>query len=315
MQILHVKVTSDSEGQRIDNFLLRELRNVPRSRVYRILRKGEVRINGRRSKPTQRLQVGDVVRIPVENGGGKAADQIKPPARVLRQLEQCILYEDGDILAINKPCGLAVHGGSGLGFGLIECVRHMFPGLKRLELAHRLDRDTSGCILIAKNRKSVVRLHDLFRKRQIRKTYELLVYGCWNKSDRSVRLSLLKFTSPAGERRVRVDPEGKQARTEFSVIEQKSDFTWLRARPYTGRTHQIRVHALACGKAIVGDDKYASDAQLEYSANRGIRRLCLHASSLVLPAIETAGSEEQGGVLKIEAVPPPSFVQAWKQLE
>jgi len=313
MQIVHIEITPDSEGQRIDNFLLRELRNVPRSRVYRILRKGEVRINGRRSKPTQRLQLGDVVRIPKEEDG-QPAEGVRPPARILRQLEHSILYEDADILAINKPSGLAVHGGSGLGFGLIECVRHMFPDSKRLELAHRLDRDTSGCILVAKNRKSVVRLHDLFRKRQIRKTYELLVYGLWNKSDRSIRLSLLKFTSPTGERRVRVDVEGKPARTEFSIIEQKSGFTWLRARPYTGRTHQIRVHALACGNAIVGDDKYASDTQLAYTSSLGIQRLCLHASSLVFPVIESAGTGEQEKALKIEAAPPPAFIQAWKQL-
>jgi len=313
MQIVHIEITPDSEGQRVDNFLLRELRNVPRSRVYRILRKGEVRVNGRRSKPTQRLQLGDVVRIPIEDEV-KIAERIKPPAKVLRQLERSILYEDNDILALNKPTGLAVHGGSGLSFGLIECVRHMYPDLQRLELAHRLDRDTSGCILIAKNRKSIVRLHDLFRKRQIRKTYDLLVYGRWNKGDRSVRLSLLKFTTPAGERRVRADHEGKVARTEFSIVEQISDFTWLRARPYTGRTHQIRVHALACGKAIVGDNKYASDTQLEFSARRGIQRLCLHASSLSVPAAELTGTAERVSMLKIEAPLPTSFVIAWKQL-
>jgi len=160
----------------------------------------------------------------------------------------------------------------------------------------------------------VVQLHDLFRKRQIRKTYELLVYGRWNKSDRSVRFNLLKFTSPSGERRVRVDPEGKLARTEFSIIEQRSDFTWLRARPYTGRTHQIRVHALACGKAIVGDDKYASDAQLQYTTSRGIERLCLHASSLVLPVMEYDGSGGERRTLKIQADPPAAFLRAWKQL-
>ncbi len=317
MHIKHLEICEDSVGQRIDNFLLRELKSVPRSRVYRILRKGEVRINGRRSKPTQRLELGDVVRIPIQDAE-TPGNTVRPPAKILKQLESQILYQDKDLLAINKPSGLAVHGGSGIGFGLIECVRHMYPNLNRLELAHRLDRDTSGCILIAKNRKTIVRLHELFRKRQIRKTYELLVYGSWNKSDRSVRVNLLKFTTATGERRVRVDVEGKSARTDFSIMDQKPGFTWLKAHPHTGRTHQIRVHALACGNAIVGDDKYASDTQLKHTARLGIRRLCLHASKLMLPAYDSAeiiqSGPNTGSALQIEASPPAAFSKAWEQL-
>ncbi|MBV1906552.1 MAG: RluA family pseudouridine synthase [Pseudomonadales bacterium] len=319
MQIRHIEVSEASSGQRVDNFLLRELRQVPRSHVYRILRKGEVRVNGKRSKPTQRLVIGDVVRIPVEDADDRQKGHAVP-TRILKQLETCILYEDRDLLGMNKPSGLAVHGGSGLSFGLIECVRKMYPECDKLELAHRLDRETSGCLLIAKNRKTLVRLHDMFRRRKVRKDYELLVHGRWKKNDRSVRHSLFKYTTKSGERRVRLDTEGKSARTDFFIVKQSPQFTWLKAQPHTGRTHQIRVHALACGAPIVGDEKYAGDSQLALSQQRGVRRLCLHASRLELPAFvepeentqDCSGSDTKNFI--IQAPPPSDFTLAWQKM-
>ncbi len=294
-------------GQRIDNFLLRELSGVPRSRVYRMLRKGEVRVNGRRIRPDYRLCAGDVVRLPPwHKRQAESKPATRPPAGVLAYLERAILFEDADLLVLNKPSGLAVHGGSGVAFGVIEALRVLRPGNLRLELAHRIDRDTSGCLVLTKNRRTLVEVHSAFRDSRVRKRYDVLVHGHWPKRQRSVQLSLRRFVTRSGERRVVVDATGKQARTEFAIVEAGTSGTRLRAHPHTGRTHQIRVHCQATGYPVVGDDKYGSDAQRSQWKASGIQRLALHASSIKLPL--------SGGERRFDAPVPDDFEAIWEVL-
>lgn len=267
----------DEAGQRLDNFLLAIMKGVPRSRVYRMLRRGEVRVNGARARPTYRVCRGDAVRIPPHR-----AAEPKPPAdvpqRLAAVLRDRVVYEDRDLLVLDKPAGLATHGGSGVSFGTIEILRRLDPGT-RYELAHRLDRDTSGCLAVAKRRSTLAALHEAFREGAARKRYDLVVSGRWPAATRTVRDALERYRMPNGERRVRVAPDGDRARTDFAVVARREGAsvepaTWLAATPRTGRTHQIRVHAAASGHPIWGDDKYAPDS-------RG--RLMLHATELTLP--------------------------------
>ncbi|MEZ5560739.1 MAG: RluA family pseudouridine synthase [Pseudomonadales bacterium] len=306
-----VVVVRDDAGQRIDNFLLRELAGVPRSRIYRMLRSGEVRVNGGRVKPTQRLVAGDRIRIPPVRTAA-AEDPARTGAaaafigdRLLQQLEQAVLFEDERLLVVNKPAGLAVHGGSGLSYGAIEALRRMRPDVP-LSLAHRLDRDTSGCLLLAKSRGVLQSLHSALRERQVRKHYELIVHGRWPRRVTTVRLALHRYHTASGERRVRVATDGKPSRTDFSIRAQSAQATRLEARLHTGRTHQIRVHAQASGHAVVGDEKYASEAQLDLARSLNIRRLCLHAWYLAF--------ELDGQRLRFEAPPPADFERAWTAL-
>ncbi len=265
------------DGQRLDNFLLARLKGVPRSRVYRMLRRGEVRVNGGRARPTYRVRRGDSVRIPPYRGAEPAAPG-GVPSRVGDALRECIIYEDDDIVVLDKPSGLAAHGGSGISFGVIEALRHLDPGT-RYELAHRLDKDTSGCLAVAKRRSSLKELHAAFRNGTVKKRYDLIVAGRWPAERRTVAESLVRFRMSNGERRVRVAADGDPARTDFAVVARLDhvlggEATWLAAFPKTGRTHQIRVHAAASGHPILGDDKYSAES-------RG--RLMLHATELFLP--------------------------------
>jgi 23S rRNA pseudouridine955/2504/2580 synthase len=298
----------DDAGQRIDNFMLRELRGVPRSRVYRMLRKGEVRVNGRRIRPSYRLSAGDVVRLPPwHTRTGESSAPARPPANVSANLEQAIVFEDADLLVLNKPSGLAVHGGSGVTFGVIEALRVLRPDDKHLELAHRIDRDTSGCLVLTKNRRTLTAVHEAFRENRVRKRYDVLVVGRWPKRQRSVQLSLRRFVTRSGERRVVVDASGKAARTEYTVVEEGTSGTRLSAHPHTGRTHQIRVHCQASGHAIVGDEKYGSDLQqAQWTANH-LTRLALHASSIKLPLA--------GGDRRFDAPIPKEFETIWQRLQ
>ncbi len=274
-----VEVDSGHEGQRIDNFLLGRLKGVPRSYVYRILRRGEVRVNKGRVRASYRLQEGDVVRVPPV----RVAEQVspaKPHERVLQQLRDALLVEDKRLFALNKPSGLAVHGGSGLNYGLIEAMRVLKPEEHQMELVHRLDRETSGCLLVARRRSALRVLHELLRNNKMDKRYIALLAGCWEEQRADVDAPLLKNTLQGGERIVRVDSEGKSALTRFRVLERFANATLVEARPVTGRTHQIRVHAAHLGHPILGDEKYGEARANKQFRNLGLKRLFLHAEML-----------------------------------
>ncbi|MCZ6890413.1 MAG: RluA family pseudouridine synthase [Gammaproteobacteria bacterium] len=270
MDVQHVTVT-DQVGQRLDNFLLSTLRRIPRSRVYSMVRKGEVRVNGGRVRPHYRLTLGDVVRIPPHRAEARTPG--KPPASAIAAIRASVIFEDDDLIVLNKPAGLAVHGGSGISFGVIEALRSDDADT-RFELAHRLDRDTSGCLAIAKNRATLVTLHAEFQAGTVKKRYDLVVVGRWPRRLRTVSNRLLRYVLPNGERRVRVADDGKAARTDFEVVTGGDRASWVQAHPHTGRTHQIRVHAASAGHAIFGDAKYSR------RGDGSAPRLMLHASAL-----------------------------------
>ncbi len=277
--VAFVEVDSGYEGQRIDNFLLCRLKGVPRSYIYRILRRGEVLVNKGRIKASYRLQEGDLVRIPPVRIAEKA-QPARPHERVLQQLREAVLIEDKRLFALNKPSGIAVHGGSGLNYGVIEAMRLLWPEEHQLELVHRLDRDTSGCLLIARKRSALRTLHELLRNNRMDKRYVALLAGCWEKQYANVDVPLLKNTLQGGERVVRVDSEGKSAMTRFRVLERFSNATLVEAKPVTGRTHQIRVHAAHLGHPILGDEKYGEAKINKQFRKLGLKRLFLHAESL-----------------------------------
>jgi len=264
-----VEVGEESEAQRIDNFLLRTLKGVPKSHVYRVLRSGEVRVNSGRVKPDYRLQLGDRVRIPPVRVAEK-----RPP--MARPLELPVAFEDASLLVIDKPSGVAVHGGSGVSFGVIESLRAARPQAKFLELAHRLDRDTSGLLIVAKKRSALVELHRMLRDGEVHKMYLAVVKGALAKKTLELRASLHKYVTASGERRVSVHEAGRAALTRIKRLKASSDYSFLEVELLTGRTHQIRVHLAHAGHPIVGDDKYG-----DFALNRELKqRLLLHAAKL-----------------------------------
>jgi 23S rRNA pseudouridine955/2504/2580 synthase len=282
-QVSYVEAQEGDDGQRLDNFLMRTLGAVPRSLVYRILRTGEVRVNGRRAKPAYRLVAGDRVRLPPLQGTKRdAPDTVKAPSKSLRDfVTAAVIFEDRDLIVVNKPAGVAVHGGSGVSFGVIEALRAVHPQLKELELVHRLDRETSGCLLVAKRRAVLRDLHAQLRQREMEKRYLALVAGRWPFGTKTIDLPLKTNLKQGGERVVRVHTDGQAAVTTFKPIEQFGKVaTLLDIALGTGRTHQIRVHAAHAGYPVAGDEKYGDrdkDAKLkEY----GLSRMFLHASSL-----------------------------------
>jgi 23S rRNA pseudouridine955/2504/2580 synthase len=266
-QVRTVAVGEEAAEQRIDNFLLRHLKGVPKSHVYRVLRSGEVRVNSGRVKPDYRLKVGDRVRIPpVRVSAGKPA---------ARPAEFPIVHEDAAILVIDKPAGVAVHGGSGISFGVIESLRAARPQTKLLELAHRLDRDTSGLLIVAKKRTALVELHRMLREGEVEKIYAAVVKGAPTEDAFEIREALHKHVTASGERRVSVQEDGKAALTRVKVLK-RGEFSLLEVRLLTGRTHQIRVHLAHAGHPIVGDEKYG-----DFALNRKLKkRLLLHAAKL-----------------------------------
>lgn len=278
-QVRFQTVEPDFAEQRIDNYLLAQLKGVPKSLVYRIVRKGEVRVNKKRVKPEYKLQAGDIVRIPPVR---VAEANALPSAKLdrVQALQHQILYEDDVLMVINKPAGLAVHGGSGLQFGLIESLRALRPQAQHLELVHRLDRETSGCLLISKRRSALRNLHEQLRLKTMNKQYYALVRGHWQAHVKMVSAPLQKNTLKSGERVVRVDSDGKDAETRFRIIEQYSQATLVEASPITGRTHQIRVHALQAGHPIALDDKYGDEDFSRFMQGLGLQRLFLHAHLL-----------------------------------
>ncbi|MBE9397232.1 23S rRNA pseudouridine(955/2504/2580) synthase RluC [Pontibacterium sp. N1Y112] len=278
-----VEIAADFDGQRIDNFLRTELKGVPKSLIYRILRKGEVRVNKKRVKPEYKLQGGDLIRIPPVRVAERA-EAPKPSDNLQRVLEDSILYEDKDLIVVNKPSGLAVHGGSGVSLGLIEAFRQIRPECRFLELVHRLDRDTSGCIMIAKKRSALKFMHEALQKSRITKIYNALVDGAWSDRKRRIDAPLRKNELKSGERVVKVQADGKACLTEYKVLRRIGRLvTLVEARPITGRTHQIRVHCQFAGHPIIGDEKYGTDQMNRRMRDEGIKRLFLHAAELRIP--------------------------------
>lgn len=269
-------VSADEAGQRIDNYLLRELRGVPRSYVYRVLRRGEVRVNGGRVRAHYRVQAGDRIRIPPVREAAPRGDQ----GAAGRVAPLPVLYEDERLLVIDKPAGLAVHGGSGISHGVIEALRAARPDAPYLELVHRLDRDTSGCLLIAKRRSELRTLHALLREGGVSKRYLLLVRGHLQGRSRRVQMALRKNQLAGGERLVRASDAGKASETRFRLVGTLPGASLLEAEPVTGRTHQIRVHAAEIGHPLAGDEKYGDPGFNARMRGLGLHRLFLHAHSI-----------------------------------
>lgn len=295
-----IEVTEENSGQRLDNFLLARLKGVPKSRIYRIIRKGEVRINKGRCQAKQRLVTGDIVRIPPVRVAQREKDYFVPP-KLAKLLLQNILFEDESMLIINKPSGFAVHGGTGINTGIIEALRSIRPEAKFLELVHRLDKDTSGCLIMAKKRSSLTYLHELFRTDQVHKTYLALLSGHWQRKKMWVTAPLQKNVQKGGERMVVVSRTGKAAETLFRRLQKFEHATLVEASPKTGRTHQIRVHAAWMEHPIVGDDRYGDMQVNSFFKSKGYKRLLLHAEKLEMKHPET----EQ--VISITAPLPDDF--------
>jgi 23S rRNA pseudouridine955/2504/2580 synthase len=272
-----LEVGEEAATQRIDNFLLRQLKGVPKSHVYRVLRSGEVRVNSGRVRADYRLQAGDRVRIPPVRISARAETRPKP-----RTIPLPVVYEDAALLIIDKPAGVAVHGGSGVSYGVIESLRAARPEAKFLELAHRLDRDTSGLLAIAKKRAALVELHRMLREGEIEKVYVAAVKGRWSGGEREIRVPLHKHVTASGERRVSVHADGQTAATRVKPLALGADFSLLEMRLLTGRTHQIRVHLAHSGHPILGDDKYGDFELNREMAKRGVKRLLLHARRLAM---------------------------------
>jgi len=269
-------IDESGETQRIDNFLFRLLKGVPKSHVYRILRGGEVRVNKKRVDQTYRLKLGDKLRIPPI----RVAEKHEVASPYIPAIEFPILYEDEALLAINKPAGTAVHGGSGVSFGVIEQLRQARPQAKFLELVHRLDRETTGVLLLAKKRSALTAMHEIMREGNSDKRYFTLVLGQWKNAKQHVKLPLHKFDTPQGEKRVMVREDGQASHTIFALHKSWPEFSLLEAQLKTGRTHQIRVHLSHLGFPIAGDDKYGDFARNKELMKQGLRRMFLHAYSI-----------------------------------
>ena len=276
--VTKVKIGEEQAGQRLDNFLFRSLKGVPKSRIYRMLREGEVRVSGHRAKPDYKLQPDDEVRIPPVRVAEKA--ETPAPGRIGGSLLDRVIYRDDALLVIDKPPGQAVHGGSGVSLGIIEQLRQELPQARFLELAHRLDKETSGVLVLALKRSALVELHRMLREGETRKTYLTLAVGDWRDPVRHVKLALHKYLNEEGERRVVVDEEGQRAHTIFRLARKAGEFTLLEAELKTGRTHQIRVHLAALGHPIAGDDKYGDSGLNRALKKRGLRCMFLHAARL-----------------------------------
>lgn len=297
-----VEVDEAHDGQRLDNYLLRLCKGVPKSHLYKAIRGGEVRVNRGRVAVDYRIAVGDVIRVPPFRIP-------EAPVRFVPPTEFPTVYEDDALLAIDKPAGVAVHGGSGVDFGVIEQLRRARPQARFLELVHRLDRDTSGLLLVAKKRSALVGLHQSLREGRWNKHYLALVAGDWVNERQHVRKPLTKWSTQSGERRVKVDPAGQPAHTIFTLKRRYGAYSLLDAELKTGRTHQIRVHLSSCGFPIVGDDKYGDELATADAVQRGFCRMFLHAHSLRLPHPLT------GEPLEFEAALPEDCIKFLQQLE
>ncbi len=301
-------IDEGSESQRIDNFLFKHLKGVPKSHIYRILRSGEVRLNSKRVDSTYRLKIGDKLRIPPVRLS-LSADNEEPKVAAHPLLSRHILYQDDALLAINKPAGTAVHGGSGISRGVIEQMRLEHPEFKFLELVHRLDRETSGVLLLAKKRSALVELHRAMREGDTEKRYLTLVKGVWRNAKQSVQLPLLKYVTGSGERRVSVNDEGLASHTVFTLKKTWPEFSLLEAELKTGRTHQIRVHLAHLGFPIAGDDKYGDFSLNKQLQKQGLKRMFLHAYKMTFKHPLT------GEKLSLEAPLPEDLERFLRRLD
>lgn len=300
-------IDDGTAGQRLDNFLFRHLKGVPKSRIYRMLREGELRVNGRRAQPDYRLQEGDELRIPpIRVAAREQVDAGTPPGESLLQR---VIYRDDSLLVIDKPAGQAVHGGSGVSLGVIEQLRRELPGQRFLELAHRLDRETSGVLVLALKRSALLELHRMLREGETGKTYLALALGQWRDPVRHVKLSLRKYLNEEGERRVAVDPAGQHAHTIFRLRRRFAGYSLLEAELKTGRTHQIRVHLAASKHPIVLDEKYGDVEQNRLLKRQGLKRMFLHAARLEMKHPLT------GQPLVLEAPLAPDLARFLARLE
>lgn len=301
-------VDEASAGQRIDNFLAKTLKGVPKSHIYRILRSGEVRVNSKRIDASYKLVMGDVVRIPPIRMADKPESVELKPGQSPR-FEKHIVYEDDALLVIDKPAGFAVHGGSGISRGVIEQLRLERPHAKFLELVHRLDRETSGVLMLAKKRSALVQLHDAIRNNQTDKRYLMLVHGDWTEKKKRVNLPLHKYVLPSGERRVSVQEDGQDSETIFYLRKSYGEFSLLEAQLVTGRTHQLRVQLAHLGFPIAGDDKYGDFNVNKTMQKRGLKRMFLHSAETNLK------HPLSGERLKLIAPLPAELEKFLKQLE
>ncbi|MBN9229949.1 MAG: RNA pseudouridine synthase [Legionella sp. 40-6] len=304
-EVSYKEINHDEEGQRLDNYLLRILKGVPKSHIYRIIRGGEVRVNKKRAAVGQKLNAGDIIRIPpvrvAETRSVFVGDELNA------RLQASVLYEDERFLVINKPAGIAVHGGSGLSLGVIEALRKIRQDLSYLELVHRLDRDTSGCLLLAKKRSALRAIHALFEERAVQKVYWTIASGHWEHAKKlTVRAALEKNILKSGERIVSVHEQGKASETSFKLLENYQEACWLEASPKTGRTHQIRVHCAHLGHPIIGDEKYGALAGVDIGVDNQYYRLFLHARALMF--------ELNGEKFNFQANPDEKFSNTLKQL-
>jgi 23S rRNA pseudouridine955/2504/2580 synthase len=312
--VRYITVGAESAGQRVDNFLRTELKGAPKSLVYRILRTGEVRINKGRAKPDTRLAQGDVVRIPPLRLSEQVPQRIG--ASLVETLKAAILYEDAAMLVLDKPAGLPVHAGSGVNIGVIEALRLIYPQYPGLELAHRIDRETSGVLVLAKDRPALLTLHAWFRDDAVQKTYLALVHGAFPEDLREVDAPLEKSALRSGERLVEVREDGKPSVTRFRVLSRQRETTLIEVRPLTGRTHQIRVHAAHAGYPLVGDAKYGAAERDRALKRLGPVRLFLHAARIQLPA-QIAQTPGRGAKkeLRIEAPLPDDLNRLLSMVE
>ncbi len=284
-EVVFVEISAAQVNQRLDNYLLKTLKNVPKSRIYRIIRKGEVRVNKKRCKPDYKLGTGDMVRIPPLRLEQHDATEIYIPADRINSIEKAILFENKHLLVIDKPTGLAVHSGTGISFGVIDIMRRLRPQTE-IELVHRLDRDTSGCLLLAKHRQSLLAMQACMQNNSLKKTYVALVKGRWPLDKRELTHALKKTSQANGERRVYADAGGQKALTRITQVDSGEDFSRLTLQILTGRTHQIRVHCQFEGHEIAGDSKYGDAKFNTLMKKRGAGRLMLHASRLELPGTD-----------------------------
>jgi 23S rRNA pseudouridine955/2504/2580 synthase len=285
-KVRKVRIDAEAAGQRIDNFLRRELPGVPKGRLYRLLRRGEVRVNGGRVRADYKLLAGDEVRIPPAQVRAAGA---APDPRAAQDLLQRILYEDKRLLVLDKPSGIAVHGGSGISHGAVELLRHGRPELKDLSLVHRLDRETSGCLVLAKRRSALRELHARFREGMVEKNYLGLAVGDWQLGEQLIDEPLLVQNRKGGERHVIVSNEGKPAQTRVQLSRKHGPYSLLLCAPLTGRTHQIRVHLEHYDHPLLGDERYGDKEENKVARKLGLKRLFLHAQSIAFP--DQSGNE------------------------
>ena len=271
-------VTSEYQGVRLDNCLIARLKGLPRTKIYSIIRKGEVRVNSSRSVPSLKLKIGDLIRIPPYRTS--TIEKVFTSNSLKEKIINSIISAEKEFIIMNKPVGIACHGGSGISSGVIEIIRDVDPKYKDAQLAHRIDRDTSGCLVIALKKSFLRKLHQEIRNKQVDKYYDLVVFGSWPEELKAINKPISKSKSKSGEREAIIDSGGKESLTEFHIIQSNNNYSLLKAKIITGRMHQIRAHTQFEGYPIVGDKKYGDEILNERARKKGLNRMLLHANSI-----------------------------------